>query len=181
MLTRESNFRMWLLKKSRKATRRKELKIVGAAVCPYGHEYTPENTYLYVDKKGHKQKRCKVCHSEINAIVRATNGHKGYHHNSIKTHCRRGHQYSGENLSVCKRTGKRRCKECRRLLDKRSGPRGPRPTKTHCPNKHEYNEENLYYLGNRRRCRKCAVAATLRWREKKLGKLSGDSVGNAQG
>jgi len=29
--------------------------------CPQGHEYTPENTYLWVDKKGNTHRKCKRC------------------------------------------------------------------------------------------------------------------------
>lgn len=35
-----------------------------------------------------------------------------------KTHCRRGHPYSGENLYVDKR-GKRHCKECNRIAKRK--------------------------------------------------------------
>lgn len=29
--------------------------------CPYGHEYTEENTHLYPTKKGHTQRCCRAC------------------------------------------------------------------------------------------------------------------------
>jgi hypothetical protein len=42
-------------------------------------------------------------------------GNKGRHHNSVKTHCPRGHEYSFENttLKVTATTVMRECKECR--------------------------------------------------------------------
>ena len=44
-------------------------------------------------------------------------GNKGRHHNSVKTHCPRGHEYSFENtkLKVTATTVMRECKECVRL------------------------------------------------------------------
>lgn len=31
------------------------------AVCPNGHEYTEENTYIYVTKEGHRERYCRLC------------------------------------------------------------------------------------------------------------------------
>lgn len=39
--------------------------------------------------------------------------------NSAKTHCKRGHPYSGNNLVVYE-SGKRFCRECRKLYNKRA-------------------------------------------------------------
>jgi hypothetical protein len=43
--------------------------------------------------------------------------------NHRKTHCKRGHPLSGENLYVSKRIGERRCRECARIADRRRSPR----------------------------------------------------------
>ena len=32
--------------------------------CPQGHEYTPENTYIYAQKKGGSGRGCKICRVE---------------------------------------------------------------------------------------------------------------------
>ena len=29
--------------------------------CKYGHEFTPENTHAWADKRGYIQRKCKVC------------------------------------------------------------------------------------------------------------------------
>lgn len=44
-------------------------------------------------------------------------GNKGRHHNSVKTHCKRGHEFTFENtyLKVTAGTVMRACKECQRL------------------------------------------------------------------
>ena len=40
--------------------------------------------------------------------------------NTSKTHCKRGHPYSGDNLYLDKTNGKRQCRQCRRLADRKS-------------------------------------------------------------
>jgi hypothetical protein len=44
-------------------------------------------------------------------------GNKGRHHNSVKTHCKRGHEFTFENthLKVTATTVMRVCKECTRI------------------------------------------------------------------
>jgi hypothetical protein len=44
-------------------------------------------------------------------------GNKGRHHNSVKTHCKRGHEFTFENtyLKIAAGTVMRACKECQRL------------------------------------------------------------------
>lgn len=39
--------------------------------------------------------------------------------NTLKTHCARGHEYSGENLKIAGNL--RLCRECRRRMDRESG------------------------------------------------------------
>jgi hypothetical protein len=43
----------------------------------------------------------------------------GQNHNSYKTHCKRGHPLSGENLHV-RKSGARDCRICRREIDRRA-------------------------------------------------------------
>ena len=44
-------------------------------------------------------------------------GNKGRHHNSVKTHCKRGHEFTFENtyIKVTATTVMRACKECQRI------------------------------------------------------------------
>ncbi len=100
------------------------------------------------------------------------------HHNSDKTHCPRGHDYSMENTAYRrKKSGRvhRACKACMRAAQRDFISRNPRPrkikgpltgqaminaNKTHCPRGHEYNKENTYVWANSRGrklriCRTC--------------------------
>lgn len=40
---------------------------------------------------------------------------KGRHYETKKTHCLRGHPFSGSNLHIISSSGKRRCRECDRI------------------------------------------------------------------
>lgn len=81
-----------------------------------------------------------------------------------KTHCAKGHPFSGDNLAHDK-NGKRVCRECRRAKDRRMYARekaeGKHGTyngeKTHCKNGHEFTPENTYQAKGRkhRQCRTC--------------------------
>lgn len=44
--------------------------------------------------------------------------HRGVY-NLVKTHCTRGHPYSGDNLQVTPKTGGRQCRECRVIYDRK--------------------------------------------------------------
>lgn len=48
-------------------------------------------------------------------------GNKGRHHNSVKTHCKRGHEFTPENtyLKVTPTTTMRSCLECQRIVHKK--------------------------------------------------------------
>lgn len=43
-----------------------------AKACKHGHEYTPENTTIQIDKRGHKSKLCRICRAERFRKYRAT-------------------------------------------------------------------------------------------------------------
>ncbi len=51
---------------------------------------------------------------------------KGRHWKHAKTHCPKGHPYSGENLIIVKKTGHRICRTCRRAWDRARQPRRKR-------------------------------------------------------
>jgi hypothetical protein len=82
--------------------------------------------------------------------------------NLAKTHCPKGHPYSGENLYL-KKDGHRECNKCARLRSRASYHRkkarnfdGSAHAKTHCPHGHPYSEENLYRTRDgRQACREC--------------------------
>ncbi len=42
--------------------------------CPKGHEYTPENTYLYKHPKGYTLRDCRACTNERRQLVRLRGG-----------------------------------------------------------------------------------------------------------
>jgi CxxC motif-containing protein len=82
--------------------------------CPRGHEYTPENTYI--GKSG--SRFCRACGNlSVAAAYRkrkeANPGPGAGSQWSSKTHCPRGHEYSGENLRI-RKDGARVCITCRR-------------------------------------------------------------------
>lgn len=79
----------------------------------------------------------------------------GTHPFASRTHCPRGHPYSGDNLRIAKVVGQNRqqrvCRACRR-----SEPKEPKPPLTHCMRGHELTPENSYTNGRRgRSCKTC--------------------------
>ena len=93
------------------------LRGVGAAAqqarkthCKYGHEYTSENTQLYINQHGNVSRQCKVCGYRRD---------RGAPRNACadRAHCPKGHAYAGDNLRLHERkNGKiwRVCKTCQR-------------------------------------------------------------------
>lgn len=85
-----------------------------------------------------------------------------------RTHCGRGHELVGDNVSV--RPGvlfdSVRCRTCWRENKRRQTGGGPRITKTHCPAGHAYDETNTHIdkLGHRH-CRACSRATYHRRRQ----------------
>lgn len=93
-----------------------------------------------------------------------------------RTHCKRGHPFSGDNLYVDKRKGNRVCKECARrnqrrryLLTEAVVGWVPPAERTHCKWGHVFAGENLRIAPNGARvCRACATATTRRHRAKRM-------------
>lgn len=81
--------------------------------------------------------------------------------NSAKTHCPKGHEYSGYNLMfspdggrLCRTCWREIQKRCARVRAKRLG-KIDRRTITHCPAGHPYSGDNLIVNNGRRSCRTC--------------------------
>lgn len=91
-----------------------------------------------------------------------------------KTHCPKGHPYSGDNLYVIPKTGKRTCRACMREARERyearireeRGTGLPFAERTHCPQGHPYDEENTYMHHGQRHCRACRKAHWRAWYER---------------
>lgn len=82
---------------------------IEATHCIRGHEFTVENTYL--DRDGHRS--CKICrNTQSRESRRAKAALRPPTPKVVKTHCPKGHPYSGDNLLV--HNGCRSCRECMR-------------------------------------------------------------------
>lgn len=72
----------------------------------------------------------------------------GTHPQAAKTHCPKGHPYSGDNLVLSKDGRKRECRQCRRDKGKRAReaavklPRRPLKLGGECPKGHAYDDQN---------------------------------------
>jgi hypothetical protein len=93
----------------------------------------------------------------LEAVTHQVNCQRGLNRQREKTHCPRGHVYSGYNLSI-KKTGSRRCKNCERDRA-REAYRAKNPDhlpanrdRTHCQRGHPYSGENLYVKPDGERC-----------------------------
>lgn len=120
---------------------------------------------------------------------------RGRHFYASKTHCKRGHEFSPENIYVAP-SGSRKCKICERAKQRiyegwpldmaYSAPKGytgfvpkdlvrvtPPATKdysnrTHCPHGHELIGANVYVnKDGYKKCRPCRTASTMRFQRQK--------------
>ncbi len=90
--------------------------------CPAGHQYSGENLAIQVSG-GRKGRYCRECARRKSKIYtqKIANGRDpAYILNAKKTHCPKGHPYSGSNLEVREYKGRTRrlCLECRRQHNK---------------------------------------------------------------
>jgi hypothetical protein len=91
----------------------------------------------------------------------------------MKQDCPNGHEYTELNSYIDK-SGYRHCRTCRRERMKIRRPKtvgqgGHNKAKTHCPAGHAYTDKNTLKCKNRRSCRECAKANSLRQNVKRYG------------
>jgi len=124
--------------------------------CLRGHEFTSDNTRI--DKLG--RRGCNTCFTlwkqNYLAECRRKTAAKGP---NVKTHCKRGHEFTPGNIRVV--PGGRACRACE-LIHRANRPRVNR-SKDHCINGHEYTEQNTGYHNGVRRCKKCRSDEQKRW------------------
>jgi hypothetical protein len=80
--------------------------------CPKGHPYVGDNLYTAPDGA----RGCKTCRN-ARAVVHREKNLKGVVPRGSRadwTHCKHGHELSGDNLYIAPSSGKRSCKTCRR-------------------------------------------------------------------
>lgn len=79
--------------------------------CPQGHPYNGEN--LYINPDGRRE--CRICRDQRmeNHWLRKNPGKQKQISHREKTHCLRGHPFSGDNLHILP-SGHRRCRTCHR-------------------------------------------------------------------
>jgi hypothetical protein len=71
-----------------------------------------------------------------------------------QTHCKWGHEFTSENTYVAP-DGRRQCRACQRVNERRLYVPRPRILSDHCKQGHKYTAENTVILKDRRRCRAC--------------------------
>jgi hypothetical protein len=89
--------------------------------CPAGHEYNAENTVYTRQRKDAKHRTCRICRNaaakrqrerlDVATPVRTLT------HNSAKTHCKRGHEFTLANTYLLPKSNGRRCLACRRVRE----------------------------------------------------------------
>lgn len=121
--------------------------------------------------------RCCVNPDHMELVTHRINCQRGNagKHFSDRTHCPKGHPYSGDNLSI-KKSGARRCMACSRAYDEaKRRLEGAQPRATTCPRGHLFTPQNTKILkrSNRtqRLCMECIAIRSKRLRETRKGLL----------
>jgi hypothetical protein len=86
--------------------------------CKRGHEFTEETTYIYIDVKGMEHRQCKVCKRNWaieNVYLKPGQEKDNKNHNTDKTHCHNGHEFTEENTYYYISGGRRKrsCRTCK--------------------------------------------------------------------
>ena len=91
--------------------------------CKRGHPYEGEHLRIIIHKaSGRKMRSCKTCFRiDRKLLYEKKIGRKPLPPPSLRTHCKLGHSYSGDNLilRVSGGTQRRACRECARMLDRK--------------------------------------------------------------
>jgi hypothetical protein len=89
--------------------------------CARGHEYDAENTIHKIQRHGAKHRVCKTCRNAAAKRQRErldkVSPVPTLNHNSAKTHCKRGHEFTFANTHIKPNGGGRRCLACRRVRE----------------------------------------------------------------
>lgn len=90
----------------------------GKTECPSGHEYNAENTIYTKQRSGAKHRICRICRNasakrQRERLDRVTPV-RTLNHNSLKTHCKRGHEFTLANTYLAANGNSRRCIACKR-------------------------------------------------------------------
>lgn len=87
--------------------------------CPAGHEFTEANTYLVEPERDWRA--CRECRRNTTRIAqrRSRGTADDAVHNSDKTHCKNGHEFTTDNTRI-RPSGGRECKECARTATRES-------------------------------------------------------------
>jgi hypothetical protein len=86
--------------------------------CPYGHEYSPENTLRW-RSNGRPHRRCRVCERAREVARYKRDGIA----NAGKTHCTHGHPFDSDNTYVRSLSNgqvRRICRMCNRAAQERA-------------------------------------------------------------
>jgi hypothetical protein len=88
--------------------------------------------------------------------------------NVSKTHCPKGHPYSGANLIILRRKdGHMSGRACRTCREERSASKLRHDFRTHCPHGHPFAGDNLIITRRgHRQCRTCQRDSERRWRRR---------------
>lgn len=84
--------------------------------CKRGHRTTPENMYVKFSKKDNTYVRqCRECIKWRASEERRLRNDAGRISNAAKTHCKRGHELSGDNVWLARGGKSRICKQCNKI------------------------------------------------------------------
>jgi hypothetical protein len=90
--------------------------------CIFAHRYAFLCFYGELDDELVIDHLCRnracVNPKHMEQVTIKINTNRGCHHESIKTHCTHGHEFTEENTYICTR-GWRNCRICRRVADRR--------------------------------------------------------------
>ena len=157
-----------------------EGNLTGAHIASYRMFVGPVPDGFDVDHMCHDRAECdlgeKCPHRACcNPAHLQAKSHRENMERSCKTHCKRGHEFTEDNI-YWRADGGRQCKACTNAAGKARG-KGGKPgdaqrERTHCKNGHEYAPENIYYTTRAdgtviRQCKTCRQERAQRWKQRR--------------